>query len=309
MSMGKKGEQIFVDDDKKEFDDILVKYLKKRNDVSEKEFEQEFRETINSDVFEKTNQCPPKQEYDYVVGQKQDEISELMASVLKAEYSVQKFEEQQKEATKYYEKYLSAKKVLQRGTIGDIIFLLLTLITVIVPYVVAKFIMGFNFATIMIFALCSATFLGLFLISFFIAIIPSIKKMRKMKHLMMECYKDCLAKKKVALRELKNRYEVDLIHIEDCRYQIRQLTYIYQQNVTQDKNIAVHRRVLDDVENCLGTILNNLGIHPVIDDNVSVDREFNLLKSILSYENKVYKVFSLEAIESLLVKDKKEGIN
>ena len=115
-----------------------------------------------------------------------------------------------------------------------------------------------------------------------------------MKHLMMECYKDCLAKKKVALRELKNRYEVDLIHIEDCRYQIRQLTYIYQQNVTQDKNIAVHRRVLDDVENCLGTILNNLGIHPVIDDNVSVDREFNLLKSILSYENKVYKVFSLD---------------
>ena len=122
---------------------------------------------------------------------------------------------------------------------------------------------------------------------------------------MLECYKDCMAKKKVALAELKHRYEIDLIKIEDCRYEIRQFTYLYQQNIIQDRNIDVHRHVLDDVENCLGTILNNLGIHPVIDDNVSVNGEFNLLKSILSYDNKVYKVFSLEAIESLLIKDKR----
>lgn len=305
MSMGKKGDNIFIDKDKEEFDEILSKYLKKRNDVSEKEFEKEFKDRVSSNVFERTNQCPPRQEYDYVVGQKQDEISELMKGVLSAEYSAQKFETEKEAAKKYYEEYLSAKKILQRGTLGDIIFLLLTLLTVIVPYVAAKFIIGFNFGTIIVFALCSATFLGLFLLSFFIAILPSVKKMRKMKHLMLECYKDCLAKKKVALAELKNRYEIDLIQIEDCRYEIRQLTYLYQQNIKQDRNIDVHRHVLDDVENCLGTILNNLGIHPVIDDDISVNNEFNMLKSILSYENKVYKVFSLEAIESLLVKDKK----
>jgi transcriptional regulator CtsR len=84
---------------------------------------------------------------------------------------------------------------------------------------------------------------------------------------------------------------------------------LYQQNVTQDKNINLHRHVLDEVENCLGTILNNLGIHPVIDDNVTVNREFNMLKSIMSNENKVYKVFSLEAIESILETKKKGVIN
>jgi hypothetical protein len=244
MSTGKKGEKIFIDKDKEEFDEILSKYLKKRNEVSEKEAEQEFKERINSTTFKKTNQCPPKQEFDFVVGKKQDEISNLMSSVLKAEYSAQKFKEEQKAAKKYYEEYLSAKKVLQRGTIGDVIFLVLTLLTLIVPYIVAKAIIGFNVGTIIVFALCSVTFFGLFLLSFFIAVLPSIKKMAKMKRLMFECYKDCLTKKKVALAELKHRYEVDLISIEDCRYEIRQFTFLYQQNVTQDKNINLHRHAL-----------------------------------------------------------------
>lgn len=305
LSMGKKGENIFIDEDKKEFDEILSKYLKKRNEVTEQDIEDDFKDKIKTDRLEKTNQCPPKQELDFVIGQKEDEISNLMAKVLEAEYSVQKFEEEQKSAKKYYEKYLEAKKVLQRGTIGDIIFLILTLATVLVPYIVGKSITGFSFGTIMTILLCSGTFLGLFILSFLIAVLPSIKKMNKMKRLMYECYKDCLTKKKIALLELRRRYEVDLIAIEELRYEIRQVLFLYEFNLKKDKNIDKHRKTLDDLENCLGTILNNLGVHPVIDNNVIVEREFNMLKPIFANENKIYKVFSLDAIESLLIKDDK----
>ncbi len=307
ISMGKKGEKIFIDKDKEEFDEILSKYLQKRNEITEQDIEEDFKDKIKTDRLERTNQCPPKQELDFVISQKEDEISVLMEKVLKAEYSVQKFEEEQKHAKKYYEKYLEAKKVLQRGTIGDVIFLILTLATVIVPYVVAKSIIGFNVGTIITLLLCSGTFLGLFILSFIVAVLPSIKKMKKMKRLMFECYKDCLAKKKKALFDLRRRYEIDLISIEELRYEIRQVLYLYEFNLKKDKNIDKHRKALDDVENCLGTILNNLGVHPVIDNNVIVEREFNMLKPILAHDNKIYKVFSLDAIESLLVKDDKGG--
>lgn len=308
MNMGKKGEKVFLDEDKEEFDAILTEYLKKRNDITEREVEDEFQDRIKTDRLDRTNQCPPKQECDYLVGLKQDEISKLMGNVLEAEYSVQKFEQEQKSAKKYYKKYLEAKKILQRGTVGDIIFLVLTLLTVILPYVISKAIVGFKFNNAIIIVLCSLAFFALFLLSFFISVLPSIKKMNKMKKMMRECYKDCLAKKKIALQELRHRYEVDLIAIEELRYEIRQIVYLYQLNVKKDRNVNVHRNVLDSVEDCLSTILNNLGIHPVIDSNIGVDGEFNIHKPILSYENKVYRVFSLDAIETLLAKNNKGGI-
>ncbi|MBR5900183.1 MAG: hypothetical protein IKZ38_02170 [Clostridia bacterium] len=305
MSMGKKEQKIFIDKDKEEFDDILSKYLEKRNDMTEREVEEDFNERIKSGKLETTNQCPPKQECDYVVGQKQDEISRLMEKVLDAEYSVQQFEEEQRAAKKYYEKYLEAKKVLQRGTLGDIIFFILTLAVVLVPYIVLKSITGFNYASVGVVIACCAVFFGLLAVSFMFALLPAIKKMKNMKKLMLECYKDCLAKKKVALSQLRKRYEVDLIDIEECRYEIRQIVYLYKLNIKKNRNVNLHRNKLDEVENCLGTILNNLGIHPVVDNNVRVEREFNVNKPILSYENKIYKIFSLDAIETLLINTEK----
>ena len=60
------------------------------------------------------------------------------------------------------------------------------------------------------------------------------------------------------------------------------------------------------MENCLSGILNNLGIRPVVDETESVEGEFNLLKPIRANENKVYKIFSLDAIESVLVRKDSE---
>ncbi len=308
MSMGKDGEGVFVDKDKEEFESILSGYLKKRDQMSEKEVDAKFRDLMRSGLLETTDQCPSKQEFDFVVGEKQDEISKLMGITLQAEYSVETFDKEQKAAEKTYEEYLAAKKVLTRNIAGDIIFLLLTVAIMIVPFIVLKSIVGFTAGTVVAYLISAGVFAGLFVLSLVLTLIPWMQKMKALKRRMLECYKDCLAKKKVALKELKSRYEVELVNIEQYRYEIRQLTLLYQANLQKDKNVNKHRVVLEEVENCLSGILNNLGIRPSGDETETVEGEFNLLKPIRDMENKVYKIFSLDAIESILVRKDSEVI-
>ena len=302
MSMGKAGEGSFVDDDKQEFNRILSEYLKKRDEMSEKDVDRRFRDLMRSGSLEMTDQCPSKQEYEFLIGEKYDEISKLMGNTLEAEYSTQTFDEQHKNAKKHYEDYLAAKKVLTRNVIGDILFLLLTVAVMVIPFVVLKFIIGWKVSTVMWLLIFAGVFAGLFLVSFLLTLLPWVQRMKKVKRKMLECYKDCLAKRKVALKQLKRRYEVELINIEEFRYEIRQLTLLYEANLQKDKNVNKHREVLEEVENCLSGILNNLGIRPTVDETETVDGEFNLLKPIRASENKVYKIFSLDAIESVLVR-------
>ena len=308
MNMGKQGEGIFIDDDKKEFDEILSKYLNKRDETNEKDVDIRFNELIRSGTLDTTNQCPSKQEYQFVINEKHDDISRLMGQTLNAEYGVKKFDEEQEKAKKYYSNYLDAKKVLSRNIFGDILFLILTVAIMIVPYIFVRKEIGYNVATVMVYLTSGAIFAGLFLLSLFLMIMPYAAKANKAKRQMNECYKDCITKKKLALNRLKRRYEVDLINIEEFRYEIRQITLLYQANLEKDKNVNKHRETLEQVENCLSGILNNLGIHPILDEYVDVEGEFNLLKSIRSPENKVYKIFSLDAIESVLIKKDSEVI-
>ncbi len=302
MNMGKTNDGGYVDDDKKEFNRIISEYLVKRDEMSEMDVDIKFRELMRSDALEMTDQCPSKQDFDYVVGEKQDEISKLMGYTLQAEYTSTTFDKEKKDAEEHYQEYLAAKKVLTKNIGGDIIFLLLTVAVMIIPFIALKSIVGFTVGTVIGYVVSASVFAGLFILSLFLTIIPWIQKMKEIKAKMLECYKDCLAKRKVSLRQLKKRYQVELIDIEEFRYEIRQLTLLYEANLQKDKNVNKHRVVLEEVENCLSGILNNLGIRPTVDETETVEGEFDLMKPIRSSENKVYKIFSLEAIESLLLR-------
>ncbi len=308
MNMGKDNDQGFVDGDKEEFNKILSEYLKRRDEMSERDVDARFNELMRSGSLDTTSQCPSKQEFDFIIGEKHDEISKLMGKTLQAEYTVEKFDNEQKAAEKYYEDYLAAKKILNRNIGGDILFLLLTVAIMIVPYIILKSIVGFTVGTVIAYIISASVFAGLFILSLFLTLLPWMQKMKTAKRQMLECYKDCLAKRRVGLKELKRRYEVDLINIEEFRYEIRQITLLYEANLLKDKNVNKHRVVLEEVENCLSGILNNLGIRPTIDETERVDGEFNVLKPIRASENKVYKIFSLDAIESVLVRGETEGI-
>ena len=101
------------------------------------------------------------------------------------------------------------------------------------------------------------------------------------------------------------RYKEELIEIEHLRYEIRNITRLYNYNLAKNKNIEQHRQMLEIVENKLSAMLNNLGVEPVVVRYRDLSEEFNVNKSYMSNENRVYKIFSIDTIENLF--DRKEG--
>ena len=149
-------------------------------------------------------------------------------------------DQEQKSAKKIYQDYLAAKKILTRNVGGDILFLILTVLIMMVPFIAIKSIVGFTVGTVLAYVLSAGVFAGLFIVSLILTIMPYVRKMKTAKQQMLECYKNCLAKKKVALAQLKRRYEVDLINIEEFRYEIRQISLLYQLNLEKDKKAVIN---------------------------------------------------------------------
>ena len=57
--------------------------------------------------------------------------------------------------------------------------------------------------------------------------------------------------------------------------------------------------MLEIVENKLSAMLNNLGVEPVVVRYKNLEDEFDVSKSYMSNDNKIYKIFSIDAIEGL----------
>ncbi len=175
----------------------------------------------------------------------------------------------------------------------------------IVPFILIKVYSHFNVATVMSFINCSVIFAGIFILSMLIMLLPIISKLKKAKSGMFDCYRTCLAKKKVYITKLKKRYDTDLVRIEEFRHEIKLITLLHNANLQKEKNINNHRIVLESLENCLSGILNNLGIYPAIDESMNVEGEFDISLPISSHSNTIYKILSLEAIEDLLINKSK----
>ena len=87
---------------------------------------------------------------------------------------------------------------------------------------------------------------------------------------------------------------------------MRQLKHLFDENLEKEKNVLLHRKMLDNMADCLSSMLNNLDVEPVFDANETVDGEFDLRKSPYSRDNKVYQIFSIEAIEKIFSKKGRE---
>ena len=101
------------------------------------------------------------------------------------------------------------------------------------------------------------------------------------------------------MSRFRERYETQLIAIENARYIIREIHRIQNLNNQIEKHVKLHRIELEVLENHLSSILNNLGIEAVVDKNISIENEFDIELPINSPHNKVYKIFSIEVIEEL----------
>lgn len=293
----------FTDRDKGELDKLMAKYLQARDDTKESVAEDEFqtvRETCAT-----TNQCPSQNDYENVVARKKATIADLLTETINAEYISKDYTEQRKKAEEKYKQYLVAKSSLGKSLFGDIGLWVFILCVMLIPFMAIG---RFNFEYVMFYVLTAGAFTGLFALVFVVRIIPLICKMNRAKSELKLCFVDCRVKQDFALFNYKRRYEEQLIQIENLRYDLRNITKLYKYNLAKNRNIERHRKELEELENTISAMLNNLGVEPEVVRFNDLTEEFDVNKSIRSNANKIYKIFSIDAIEALFeTKEKHNG--
>lgn len=295
---------VLEDDSRKEFDKIMAAYLCKRDETNENNVEAEFEELKEMGSLKMTDQCPSKEEYLHLAEEKHREISTLFEKVLAAEYIEVDYKKEKERADEAFDRYKKAKACLTRNLLGDVIFLILTLAAVMVPYLVLQ-LSDYDsqvFSSLVLSLRTLALFGALFVLAFVLQILPLIFRLKQAKDALNNCYLDCLAKERYSFSAIRRRYEQDLIRIEQARYELRVLKHLYEANLAKDKNVSRHREMLEEVEDRLSSMLNNLDVEPVFDPNESVDGEFDPSKSFRARENKIYQIFSIETIERMFPK-------
>ena len=287
-----------------DFDKVMTEYLLKRDATKEANSQEEFAELKNSNLLKTTDKCPTKEEYNYLVGVKKRKISALFEKALSSEYIDVSYEEESKKADEAYKEYTKAKACLNRNIVGDVIFMILTLAMFIVPYILMQ-LTGFDSKVISSTALAfnmTGIFAGLFVLAFLIQMIPLVGKMNVCKRILKNCYIDCRAKESYAFSAIRRKYEKDLISIEQARYDVRQLKHIFDANIAKEKNVAHHREMLEKLEDCLSSILNNLDVEPRVSLDEAVLEMIDLNKPVDDRSNSIYQVFSIETIEKMFPK-------
>lgn len=298
------------EENRHEMEEIMYAYLRNRDETREDNTASEFAELKNANMLYMTDQCPSREEFNYLVHQKETQISRLFDQTLKAEYLSVDYTEEKKRADQAYNEYNKAKACMSKNIIGDIIFLILTVAAMVIPY----YLLQLNaydstwLGTTALMVLSSAMFGGIFILAFLLQIIPVVRRMKHAKTNLRRCLRMCKAKHSYSFSEIRRRYESDLIRIEKTRYDIRQLRCLHEANKQLEKNVVCHRQMLEEVLQRLSSMLNNLDVEPVFDRNESVEGEFDMSKSFHAKSNKVYHIFSIEVIEKMFPKKGSEKL-
>ena len=306
MRLSSKSNCEFDEEEQAEFNKLMYDYLGKRDESRESVYlDDAGSDLIGADL---TDRCPSEDEFEYVVQTKRKNISKMFDKTLKAEYIQVDFTKEKADAKKAYTDYCNAKACMSKNLLGDIIFLTFVTLIMLVPYYLLQ-IKSFNvkFAVALpLLVLAGGVFAGLFILAFFIQILPLIRKMEKAKHNLKESYLDTLAKRIYAFSALKKRYTEDLINIEEERYELRRIRMLHEANKVKEKHVVLHRDRLEEVQDKLSSMLNNLDVEPVYNPNESVKDELDITKSFLARENKIYHIFALETIEKMFERSKGE---
>lgn len=284
----------FSERDKKQLDELMKQYLEKRDDTKESASQYEFRAV--REECKTTTQCPSRYDYDNVVEKKKETIAEILTNTINIEYISKDYTEQKKKSEKAYSDYIYAKNSLGKSLFGDVGLWLFMLVVMLVPFILIR---QFNFESVSIYILTAALFTGLYALAFIIRIIPLVKALNDAKARLRSCYLDCRVKQAHAMYNYKRRYEIELIKIENLRYELRNITRLYDVNLAKNKNIEEHRQMLALVEDKLSAMLNNLGVEPTVVRFHDLSDEFDVNRPITSNDNKIYKIFSIDAIEDL----------
>ncbi|MBR3919227.1 MAG: hypothetical protein IKJ59_10900 [Clostridia bacterium] len=296
------------EENRAEFDSIFSKYLEKRDSTNEKNVEQDFDNLRQMGALVTTDQCPSREQYNYAVKSRQKDISELFKRALSAEYLSMEYNEEREKAEEAYYEYSKWRACVNKSVLADLLFLIISVFFTVYPYKVLQ-VDGMFDLTIgkgILLWITIAAVSGVFVLAFLINLIMMVFRMKAEKNKIKDCYITCLAKQRYSFSELRRRYQYELIRIEEARYEIRQITHLFELNLAKEQRVAYHRMMLEKIQDKVGSMLNNLGVQPVYDSDQSIFNEFNIEKSVYSKDNRVYQVFSIETIERLFPKRRGE---
>ena len=294
------------DEQRKELDSMMSSYLRKRDETSEVGIEVAFDELMDMGALTMTEQCPSKEQFDYIVEQREREISSLFDKVLKAQYINMDYSKVKERADKAYIEYNKLAACARWSIISDILFMIVSVLSFLIPY---HYLQLDNFVSSTVkastlFGISCGVFAGLFAIAVILQAVLLSGKMRKQKKILIDCFITCKAMRNQSFSHLKKKYEFELIRIEEARYEIRQLANLYDKNMAIDKNIMCHRLLLEELYDKLSSMLNNLGVEPKMNNDISLRDEFDISKPLYARENAIYQIFSIETIEKMFPKKK-----
>jgi hypothetical protein len=82
-----------AEENRKDFDEVMDAYFKKRDETCENNVETAFEEMRSAGILKRDTICPSKERYESLVKMKHEEISELFGKALDADYLTFKLKE------------------------------------------------------------------------------------------------------------------------------------------------------------------------------------------------------------------------
>ncbi len=281
---------------RKAIDVAMGNYLTARDekrDASETEEDLKRSGTFSAE----SSTCPSELEKKQLLDKQRLRMKELLNDALGAGYHAGDFSKEKEKATEIYNEYKRTQACMKRSLLGDIVLILVTLLTMLVPYgALQLFRAPFSVPALICYGIAAAIFGGILLFSLLLHIIPIMRKLDRLKHKMQSLYETCCAKNRKALQPLFSRYKSKLLAIEDIRYSIRRIERLDAINRRKNARAEAHRELLESLENTISGILSSMHIITSF-SSTQTEIDFDIEKDVA--DNPIYHVFSARNIETL----------
>jgi hypothetical protein len=277
----------------------MNEYLGRRDDLRNR-----IRNSIGNSLEEKEDEMdyyfPSEIDYKKAIKKRQDSLSDCLSTALSAEYHTQDFTELKKEADEAFDQYMLVKLKETKTIIGDIAMMLLAVIAMVVPFAVLQpDVLPLKSFAALPYVIAGGIFALIFGILAIARIFIANRRISMARSQLNYVFEQCCEKKNEATNALVKKFDIDLIKVEQIRHNISLIKLRNKLNKEKNKHVEAHREKLEEVENTLSGMLNSFGEKPDLSGYDDVHGEFTVEKPIISSENKVYKIFSIEAIEAM----------
>ncbi len=305
LAFASHGDDGMDPEDIAELDRLMNEYIKERHKSRAIDLEKEFEELKAAGRLDKTlDACPTEDDYNKAIKKKREELEGYLSSALEAEYVSVNFDAEKKLADKAYEKYHAAKADAKKHLVGDTLLIVITLLAMIIPYALLQcWKEPFSVLSLTLYGIAAGIFGGLLILCYFIHLLPVMNRLHRAENEMRSAYNLCCKKREESFAKLKLRYKKQLLDIETIRYEIRQIEQLHRTNRELYKNVTVHREMLEQVSVVIKTMMSHLYISIDSNRRDSINGEFHVDKPIMAPENKIYRIFSLERIDSLFPRE------